>query len=77
MGDGFIYYQRMGTNAGLCCMNLDGSGAFLLSGGEYKDINITSRYVYFRDYFEEGTIYHTVPGSGSYDLFTAARDGVK
>ncbi len=77
VGDGFIYYQRMGTNAGLCCMNLDGSGAFLLSGGEYKDINITSRYVYFRDYFEEGTIYHTVPGSGSYDLFTAARDGVK
>lgn len=72
VGSGYVYYQTMGENAGLYCMLADGSWSLQLAYGEYSDINMTSRYVYFRNFFDKNITYHSPLGSGYYDTFTAA-----
>ena len=72
VGSGYIYYQTMGDNAGLYCMLTDGSWSLQLAYGEYSDISMTSRYVYFKNYFDKSITYHSVLGSGYYESFSAA-----
>jgi len=72
VGNGYIYYQTMGENSGLYCMLCDGSWSLMLASGEYTDISMTSRYVYFKNYFDQGITYHSPIGSGNYETFTAA-----
>ncbi|MCR4618027.1 MAG: DUF5050 domain-containing protein [Lachnospiraceae bacterium] len=72
VGNGYIYYQTMDSTPGLYFMATDGSGVTLIANGQYCDINMTSRYVYFKDYFEEAIIYHAFIGNPSYTAFSAA-----
>lgn len=74
--NGYIYYQTMGDRAGIYCMKLDGSGAFLLSAGEFTDICTTSRYVYFKDFFNQNIIYHSALGSSYAEAFSGANQAV-
>ncbi len=72
VGNGLVYYQTMGNVPGLYFMSTDGSGVTLMANGEFTDINMTSRYVYFRDYFDDTVTYHAVTGSTTYSAFSAA-----
>ena len=62
----------MGNVPGLYFMSTDGSGVTLIANGEFTDINMTSRYVYFRDFFDETVTYHAITGSPNYSAFSAA-----
>lgn len=77
IGGGFIYYQKNdSTSPQLICMRTDGSNAFPVADGTYTDINMTSRYVYFRAFDDHYTTYHSSLGSGGYAEFTAAMDAI-
>ena len=73
VGSGFVYYQTVGAAPQLKCMRTDGSDEITIAEGNYNHIHMTSRYVYFQD-FEDGTLYHSAIGSGSYSVFQAASD---
>lgn len=73
VGSGYIYYQTNGSDAALKCMRTDGSGAATIASGVYRHISMTSQYVYFQDFRDNATIYHSPLGSGSYEVFEAAR----
>lgn len=64
----YIYYCRNQEPA-LCRMRLDGSESEVIADGIYTDINITSRYVYFRRLNETNTVYCT-PTSGAVNVNT-------
>ncbi len=72
VGNGLIYYQTMGNVPGLYFMSTDGKGQTLIANGQYTDINMTSMYVYFRDFFDDTVTYHAITGSTSYSAFSAA-----
>lgn len=69
VGSGYIYYQKSGDSPQLKCMRTDGSSVFVLAEGIYNNINMTSQYVYFQPYDNEGVMYHSSLGSVGYDLF--------
>ena len=73
LGGGYIYYQTNGTDAALKCMRTDGSNATVIASGVYHHISMTSQYVYFQDFRDTATIYHSPLGSSSYEVFEAAR----
>ncbi|MBR1862044.1 MAG: DUF5050 domain-containing protein [Lachnospiraceae bacterium] len=75
VGNGLIYFQTFGSSSGLYFMGTDGNGVTLVANGEYTDINMTSQYVYFRDFFDDTVTYHSYPGSTSYTAFAAANPG--
>ena len=78
VGGSYIYYQKNEKdNNALMRMKLDGSNPEVVAEGVYTDIHMTSNYVYFKDFFDEITIYHT-PCEGMIHVtpFTAARDAV-
>ncbi|MCM1045859.1 MAG: DUF5050 domain-containing protein [Candidatus Gastranaerophilales bacterium] len=77
VGYGYIYYQTNGSNAQLVCMRTDGSEKQVVAMGVFTDINLTSQYAYFRDYFEEGAMYHSYLGSSSFDVFSQAQAAVQ
>lgn len=61
----YIYYQTTDTETpALWRRYLDGSNPELVSEGIYRDINVTSQYVYFRSYAADMPIYHT-PADGA------------
>lgn len=76
VGNSYIYYQKNDANApALMRMRLDGSEPEVVAEGNYQNINITSRYVYFNEYNNEVPIYRTpADGMVSVSAFTAARD---
>ena len=74
VGSGYIYYQTNGTDAALKCMGTDGSNPTVIAAGVYHNINMTSRYVYFQEFRDDYTIYHSPLGSSGYDVFQAAKD---
>lgn len=76
VNNGYIYYQKNGTAPQLKCMRLDGTAVTVIADGNYTNINMTSQYVYFQAFGDETQIYHTLLGSGTYSLFTAARDAI-
>lgn len=71
---GYIYYQKNGGTPQLICMRENGADAFVLAEGNYTNINLTSQYVYFQEFGNETALYHSALGSGSYDVFSAARE---
>ena len=54
-------------------MRTDGSNATVIASGVYHHISMTSQYVYFQDFRDTATIYHSPLGSSSYEVFEAAR----
>ncbi|MCM1101569.1 MAG: DUF5050 domain-containing protein [Clostridium sp.] len=70
VGAGYIYYQTGGADPKLKCMQTDGSNALTVAEGIYTDINMTSQYVYFREFDSETTMYHTRFGSDMYSAFS-------
>jgi len=61
----YIYYQTVDSDApALMRMGLDGSNPELVSEGIYRDISVTSQYVYFRAYSADMPMYHT-PADGA------------
>lgn len=69
-----IYFQTNGANGGeaaLCRMDTDGNNVTVIQKGNFTNINVTSRYVYFSEYGKETTVYKTpTNGDGSVTLFT-------
>ena len=67
VGSGYIYYQVASeTDPVLKMMSADGSGVTTIAEGNFTKINMTSRYVYFQEYDEEDTMYHSPIGSNTY-----------
>lgn len=64
VGGGYIYYQHSSSaSPALKVMGTDGSNPMVLAEGNYTNINITSRYVYFQEFGEESSLYHSPLGS--------------
>ena len=70
VGGGYIYYQKNSADQPqLKFMSAEGGEAYVLAEGNYTKINMTSRYVYFQEFGDTGTLYHSPLGSGSYSAF--------
>ncbi|MDE5892201.1 MAG: DUF5050 domain-containing protein, partial [Acetatifactor sp.] len=70
VGGGYIYYQHSSTTApALKMMETDGSNPTVVAEGNYTNINMTSRYVYFQEFGVENALYHCPLGSSSYSMF--------
>ena len=70
---GYIYYQKNSvTEPQLKCMRIDGSEVQVIANGNYTNINTTSRYVYFQEFGDDITMYHSPLGSSSYSVFSPA-----
>lgn len=74
VGNGYIYYQKSGNQPQLKCMLTDGTAEQVIADGVYNSINMTSQYVYFKEFGDDITLYHTPLGSSYYDIFQSARD---
>lgn len=74
VGHGYIYYQKNGDAPQLICMREDGTDAFVLAEGNYTNINMTSQYVYFQEYGNDASYYHSRLGYGIYEEFSEARE---
>ncbi len=70
----YIYYQKNGADAQLKCMLTDGSNVMVIAEGNYTNINMTSRYVYFQPFGDKTTMYHSPLGSSYYERFQAAEN---
>lgn len=74
VGNGYIYYQKNGANAQLKCMRTDGSENKVIAEGNYTNICMTSRYVYFQAFGNDTVLYHSPLGTGFYEVFQNAKD---
>jgi hypothetical protein len=75
LADNYIYYQTSGDNPQLKRVRRDGSDMSVVADGAYKDINVTSQYVYFTKYGTSTPVYHTSSyGAINVSTFTAASD---
>lgn len=72
VGEGYIYFQKNGTEPQLKCMRVDGTEETVIAQGNFTHINMTSQYVYFQEFSDTVTMYHSPIGSTGYDRFTAA-----
>lgn len=67
VGNGYIYYQCNSQTAPcLKMMRTDGSGLTTVAEGNYTNINMTSQYVYFQEYGNATSLYHSPIGSATY-----------
>ena len=57
MNDNYIFYQSNGDGAALKRINLDGSNEVIIREGIHKNINVTSRYVYFSEFEADLPVY--------------------
>ncbi len=70
VGGGFVYYQRnSATSPALMMMGADGSNPTVVAEGNYTNINMTSRYVYFQEFGEDSSLYHCPLGGSGYNAF--------
>lgn len=54
----YIYYQRFDEDgSALCMIKNDGTEFCVIQEGDFCDINVTSQYIFFRD-FHSGTVYY-------------------
>lgn len=54
----YIYYQKYDPNgSGLCVIKSDGTGYQMIMQGDFKNIHVTSDYVFFTEY-HTGTVYY-------------------
>lgn len=68
----YLYYQSIkGDPDGVYVVDLTTLEETLFAEGQYNAINVTSRYVYFRDYFT-GAVYHGSVGGGLATVFSPA-----
>ena len=67
---GYIYYQKNSrSDPAIMRTGLDGSDPEIILPGNYTEINVTSRYVYFRA-FDDNTCYHqSVDGPVAPEVF--------
>ncbi|MBQ4536526.1 MAG: DUF5050 domain-containing protein [Lachnospiraceae bacterium] len=72
VGHGYIYYQKNGDEPQLICMRTDGSERRVVMDGTFTDINMTSKYVYFRDFWNENSMYHSPLGYNGAETFRKA-----
>ncbi len=73
VGGGYIYYQANSVlSPALKKMNTDGSNVEIVSEGNYTEINMTSRYVYFKLFGTESPIYQVPLGTTSVSTFDGA-----
>ncbi len=72
VGGGYIYYQKNSASPQLKCMRTDGTETKVIAEGNYCNINMTSQYVYFQEFGNTVTLYHSPIGSDSYESFQAA-----
>lgn len=64
----YIFYQRNSTDSpALMRMRLDGSEPTEIMSGNYTDLNVTSRYVYFHEFGSDVPIYR-VPTDGALNV---------
>lgn len=76
VGNGYIYYQKNGTEPQLKCMRTDGTDVMVIAEGNYTHINMTSQYVYFQEFGDSYNTYHSMIGSNGYSKFAAAEEKV-
>lgn len=70
----YIYFQRNDAeNPALCRMRTDGSGYEELASGNYMNINVTSSYVYFKDFVTEQTLRISTAAGGEPELFAPGK----
>lgn len=75
----YIYYQKSSeTEPALKRMYTDGSGVEIVAEGIFKNLNATSKYLYFSSYSSHVPMYRT-PVNGAVDVttFDAAADAFK
>lgn len=72
--NGYIYYQKNGDEPQLKCMLADGSNPAVVAEGNYTNINMTSVYVYFRDFNNENLWYHCYLGTTNYSVFNPSTE---
>ena len=77
IANGIIYYQTCGDEYCLKSANADGSNVTVIKPGVYHNINITSNYVYFKDFYTDTPIYKIPLGGNSVSSFDAAKEAVK
>lgn len=66
----YLYYQVDDTvNNRLCIMNLQTGEENTIADGDYKQINITSNYVYFTDFNEYNTYYLPIGATSGMYIF--------
>lgn len=67
VGNGYIYYQCNSLTApALKMMRTDGSDVMVVAEGNYTAIHMTSKYVYFKAFGEETSLYHSPIGTTFY-----------
>ncbi len=71
VGNGYVYYQTNGSSPQLVCIHTDGSNPIVVAEGIYTNINMTSRYVYFQKFGNEGILYHSPLGADYMEIFDA------
>lgn len=72
VGNGYIYYQKnSATEPQLKSMYCDGSNVQVIAEGNYCNISMTSQYVYFQEFGNEASLYHTPLGGIGYSSFQA------
>ena len=60
----FLYYQSLkGNPDGIYRVDMTSGAEVLLAEGQYNNINITSRYVYFADFFSGATFHCPIGGT--------------
>ena len=65
-----IFFQKNDkNNPAICCINTDGSNYQELKAGNYTSINVTSTYVYFKDFTSEIPYYTSVDAPGNVQIF--------
>ena len=70
VGGGYIYYQsNSASSPALKMMGTDGSNPTVVAEGNYTNINMTSRYVYFQEFGVESSLYHCPLGGNNYSSF--------
>ena len=68
-GDKIFFQKNDKTNPAICCINTDGSNYQELKEGNYTAINVTSTYVYFKDFTTKTPYYTSVAAPGNVQIF--------
>lgn len=68
-GDKIFFQKNDKTDPAICCINTDGSNYQELKEGNYTAINVTSTYVYFKDFTTETPYYTSVAAPGNVQIF--------
>lgn len=64
----YIFYQTINeTDPGLYLLDLSTGNSSLIAQGNHENISVTSSYVYFSEYGDDTTVYHT-PYTGSFQI---------